>query len=375
LDGTNGFQLSGEAAGDGAGNSVSGAGDVNGDGFDDLLVGATAAGASYVVFGKASGFAANLNLSALDGTNGFRLSGAGSSVSGAGDVNGDGFADLLIGASYADGARYADPNGYSSGASYVVFGQAGGFGANLNLSSLDGTNGFQLSGGSAVDFSSWSVSAAGDVNGDGFGDLLIGVHAPDPSGNTPGASYVVFGFNTGHVDFPGTSGNDLLTGNSNANILIGGLGNDTLTGGTGDDRLAGGLGNDLYQINRGDGQDTISESDSPPLGNRDTLLYGATITPLDLVLSRQVNNLRIALQGTTDHVMIDNWYADPQAAQIETIQAGGQTLLNTQVDQLRQAMAVFSTQTGVSWEAAAAGGGTAQQQAEFQNIIAANWQF
>ena len=200
LDGTNGFQISGEAAGDESGYSVSTAGDVNGDGFADLLIGARYAdpsgpnsGASYVVFGKASGFGANLNLSALDGTNGFQISGeaagdrAGVAVSTAGDVNGDGFADLLI------GANNADPNGLYSGASYVVFGKASGFGANLNLSALDGTNGFQISGEAAGDESGYSVSTAGDVNGDGFADLFIGAHRADPHGSNSGASYVVFG--------------------------------------------------------------------------------------------------------------------------------------------------------------------------------------
>ena len=142
LDGSNGFKLSGEAAGDQSGRSVASAGDVNGDGFADLIVGAplpTAwrdSGASYVVFGKASGFAANIDLSALDGSNGFKLSGvaaddrSGSSVASAGDVNGDGFADLIV------GAYGADPHGANSGASYVVFGKASGFAANIDLSSL-----------------------------------------------------------------------------------------------------------------------------------------------------------------------------------------------------------------------------------------------
>ena len=86
------------------------------------------------MFGKASGFAANLDLSTLDGSNGFKLSGvaaddrSGRSVASAGDVNGDGFADLIVGASGAD------PNGTDSGASYVVFGKASGFAANLDLS-------------------------------------------------------------------------------------------------------------------------------------------------------------------------------------------------------------------------------------------------
>ena len=141
LDGSDGFKLSGAAAGDYSGVSVASAGDVNGDGFADLIVGAYSAdpngshsGASYVVFGKASGFAANIDLSSLDGTNGFKLSGeaaddrSGCSVASAGDVNGDGFADLIV------GARVADPHGSYSGASYVVFGKASGFAANIDLS-------------------------------------------------------------------------------------------------------------------------------------------------------------------------------------------------------------------------------------------------
>jgi hypothetical protein len=156
---------------------VSNAGDVNGDGFDDVIVGAPGAdpngrdssGSSYVVFGKASGFSATMDLSSLDGSNGFRLDGvseydfAGKSVSNAGDVNGDGFDDVIVGASYAD------PNGDSSGSSYVVFGKASGFSATMDLSSLDGEQWFS-SGWScqADDFSGRIVSNAGDVNGDGL---------------------------------------------------------------------------------------------------------------------------------------------------------------------------------------------------------------
>ncbi len=201
LNGTTGFQISGEAAGDYAGVSVSAAGDVNGDGIADVIVGADRAdpngnsisGAAYVVFGKAGGFGENINLSTLSETNGFQISGeaengsAGYSVSSAGDVNNDGFDDLIV------GTPFASPNGDFSGAAYVVFGKAGGFDPNLNLSTLDGTSGFQISGEAAEDFAGASVSAAGDVNGDGFDDLIVGAYGADPNGERSGAAYVVFG--------------------------------------------------------------------------------------------------------------------------------------------------------------------------------------
>ena len=193
LDGANGFRLDGIDLFDLSGWSVGGGGDVNGDGFGDLIIGARDAGESYVVFGRASGFDASLDLAALDGTNGFRLNGAGIgySVTGAGDVNGDGFADVIVGAPAAN---------YGAGESYVVFGRASGFSASLDLASLDGTNGFRLRGiagssglGDAGDLSGHSVASAGDVNGDGFGDIVIGAPRADVSYEGAGESYVVFG--------------------------------------------------------------------------------------------------------------------------------------------------------------------------------------
>ena len=192
LNGSNGFKLSGVGAGGLAGWSVASAGDINADGFADVIVGAPGAqanGVSYVVFGRASGFTSNIDLSSLNGSNGFEIKGAtpgdrvGQSLASA-DVNGDGIADLII------GADTADPHGSSSGASYVVFGTASGFTSEIDVSNLNGSNGFKLSGAAGGDESGYSVASAGDVNGDGIADLIIS--APGAAGSI-GASYVVFG--------------------------------------------------------------------------------------------------------------------------------------------------------------------------------------
>jgi hypothetical protein len=69
------------------------------------------------------------------------------------------------------------------------------------------------------------------------------------------------------------------------------------------------------------------------------------------VISRQANDLRLAIHGTMDQITIQNWYTSPTTNQIEDLQAGnGQHLLNTQVEQLIQAMASFSQQSGLTWD-------------------------
>jgi hypothetical protein len=281
LDGTNGFRLIGINTFDLSGFSVSSAGDVNGDGFADLIVGARGAesaggadaeGESYVVFGKASwaGTPA-LDLATLDGTDGFRLIGvdagdlSGWSVSSADDVNGDGFADLIVGAPRAEGAVGADKEGES----YVVYGKASWAGTpSLDLATLDGTNGFRLIGIDGDDRSGTSVSSAGDVNGDGFADLIVGAPYAESTGGADkeGENYVIFGGNfTGAVTHLGTPGDDELTGSAVAETFVGGTGNDTLIGNGGADAFQGGEGDDVMQVSSldfhvadgGNGVDTL----------------------------------------------------------------------------------------------------------------------
>ena len=139
-----------------------------------------------------------------------------------------------------------------------------------------GTGGFVINGVTPFDESGGSVSSAGDVNGDGFDDLIVGASGVDQSGydnvyNDVGASYVVFGGNfSGAVTQVGTSGIDTLLGTAANDIIFGGLGNDVITTNGGNDRLAGGPGADTFKISNGPG--TVSILD---FGEGDTLDFSA----------------------------------------------------------------------------------------------------
>ncbi len=196
--GRGGFAIRGVAGGDSSGRSVSGAGDVDGDGLDDLLVGApgrrSSAGEGYVVFGKPDGAAVEL-AEVQDGRGGFAIRGSalrdnfGWSVSGAADINGDGLADIVVGAPGVD---------RETGESYVIFGKTDG--AAVELAEIrDGRGGFAIRGSEEEDFAGWSVSGAGDVNADGLADLLIGAPSMIGSSRIGGESYVVFGKADGTV--------------------------------------------------------------------------------------------------------------------------------------------------------------------------------
>ncbi|MEQ9122788.1 MAG: integrin alpha, partial [Alphaproteobacteria bacterium] len=221
LDGSNGFIVTGNQPYDAVGSSVSSAGDINGDGFFDLIVGAPAIGGgayagtgdAFIVFGDSTtSFGGTLNLSTVNGVDGAQIQGAGTdysqigySVSRVGDVNGDGFDDFIV------GAPYADDGGINSGEAFVVFGNASGLGAVFDLGAVDSATGFQIIGDLAGDGAGLSVSDAGDVNGDGVSDLLIGAPFASFNGVNDGAAYVLFGRTApvvGPIDLANLNGAD-----------------------------------------------------------------------------------------------------------------------------------------------------------------------
>jgi len=185
-----------------------------------------------------------------DGSTGFVVTGvtpneeSGHSVSGAGDVNGDGFDDLLIGArKFAGGFD-------DQGKAFVLYGKSDRFAASLDLGSLDGSTGFVLRTVDLFSVSDVLVSGAGDINGDGFDDLIVGVPKAGQEGR--GESYVLFGtnFSGGPETQTGTDADDTLTATRGAavDILIGGRGSDTLISDGGPDVLRGAEGDDILAI-------------------------------------------------------------------------------------------------------------------------------
>jgi len=162
------------------GAAVAGAGDVNGDGYDDLIVGSpgysVGTGAAYVFLGAAGGVdvGSAIQLAASDGA---ILDSFGVAVAGAGDVNGDGYDDVLVGS-----AREGSP-----GVAYLYLGSAAG---------IDSATELQLAASDGVDDDGFGVAVAGvgDVDGDGYGDVAVGAPSADSGA---GAAYLYTGSASG----------------------------------------------------------------------------------------------------------------------------------------------------------------------------------
>ena len=168
------------------GRSVANAGDVNGDGYDDVIVGAdgydndqSQEGRAYVFHGSASGLATTPAWSA-EGN--LASSGFGYAVAGAGDVNNDGYDDVIVGAwYYTNGSAYV-------GRAFVYHGSASGLSTTANWTA-DGPN--------AVSYFGWAVGSAGDVNNDGYADVIVGAWGYDNGQDNEGAAYVYYGSASG----------------------------------------------------------------------------------------------------------------------------------------------------------------------------------
>lgn len=203
--GAAGFRIDGAQQFHRAGVSVGRPGDINGDGLADVALGANlvpapgrgAAGAAYVVYGARNSAAVDL---ATLGARGVRLLGAeggtstGLPVAGIGDLNGDGRGELAV------GARFSNNNGRpGSGSVHVV---SGGVSADIDLATL-GAAGFRVDGAAAGDAIGNSIGSAGDFNGDGRNDLVIGASGANPAGGeNAGSAYIVFGFGAPSLTYP-----------------------------------------------------------------------------------------------------------------------------------------------------------------------------
>jgi hypothetical protein len=254
--------FSGENADDWSGSSVASAGDVNGDGYDDFLIGALwnaqggfGAGQTYLMLGDASApWGMGFSLSGADasfiGEDSFDNSG--SSVASAGDVNGDGYDDFLIGAPGDE-----EGGAPSAGQTYLILGrQAADWGMDFDLVNADAS----FIGEASLDQSGRSVAGAGDVNDDGYDDFLIGALTNDAGGQEAGQTYLILGnasapwgmdFDLANADasFIGEDSNDVSGSSVAAAGDVNGDGyDDFLIGAQGDEEGGGESAGQTYLI-------------------------------------------------------------------------------------------------------------------------------
>ena len=201
LDGNSGFVILNDNEFDSV---LAGICDINDDGLSDIAVGSLTG--TRVIYGSDDGFSRTFDIASIDGSNGFIFGSAATDLKRAGDVNGDGLPDFIV------GNANASPNGLTgAGVSYVIFGSRSGMPATLSPAALDGSNGFAIIGVSAEDRSGRYVAGAGDFNHDGFDDVLIGAPYQTTDGKAEaGAAYLVLGGD----DFPAALSLADLDGNN-----------------------------------------------------------------------------------------------------------------------------------------------------------------
>ena len=187
------------------------------------------------------------------------------------------------------------------------------------------------------------------------------------AGTGNSASNIIIG-NGGANTLWGRDGDDMLFGGAGADSLNGENGNDFLDGGTGNDTLTGGTGNDTYILDRGYGTDTVVENDATA-GNTDVAQFLAGISADQIWFKKATNNLEVSIIGTSDKLVIKDWYLG-NAYHVEQFKTtdGGKTLTDSNVQNLVNAMASFAPP--------AAGQTTlpTNYQTSLAPVIAANWQ-
>lgn len=173
-------------------------GDINGDGYADIIVGAQgndangdAAGAAYTYHGSSTGIISTIVTTLLGTVANDRF---GILVSNCGDINGDGYEDVIVGAEYGDSGK---------GTACIYHGSNEGITSEANTI---------LAGKEIVDGFGCSASTCGDTNGDGCADAIVGVRMNDDNGESSGAAYIYHGSSTGIPDGGASSANTTMIG-------------------------------------------------------------------------------------------------------------------------------------------------------------------